>query len=233
MCLLLIIFVAYFGYQFLKWVYNRYLTYKIIIPQIANDSNQYKCHVYLEIVHDCHKLIVYCATIAANMHNISFQKDTQVQIAKTHHTCINTYIHLKWTVGYFKLFENIICHFPYIIHIPAHQRWTAIRMLKNDCHVRILIHSDVYYSLHPLVDLPEKSLTKLIQRRSNKLLTPLKNKIKDDIGPRFDNLHLNNVGTGFQEKRLKNQKDSRILTIIQEIDHESDTLTLNYRSMPN
>ena len=211
--------MAYLMYYVFKWVYDKYLAYKIFIPQMADDSNNYKCHVYIEIVHDYQKLIIYCSTIAASMHNVSFHKNTRVIIDKIHNTCTTTYINLKWIDGHYKLFRNIKCYFPNIIHVPTHQRWKAMKMLRNECNLRVLILSDVYYSLHPLAKL-SKRLSKQDQKRKSKLLSSLKAEYDNDSESQFEELYSDRVGTGSQGEGLRIKVNSKELCSLPETNFE-------------
>jgi len=116
-------------------------------------------------------MIVYVASIAANLQNVIFCKKTQAKITDVHNTCLNTFVNLEWSEGYFKLFKDIKCQFPSVIHVPFHRRIKINRMMKTNCHARLLVLSDVYYSLHPLVNPPELSAKDA--KRKEKLLSQL------------------------------------------------------------
>jgi hypothetical protein len=221
MYLLLAALTGYICYKSFKYIYTRYFAYKVIVPQIAGESGIFRCHLYLEIVNATDKILIYTTSIAANMQHITFCKTTNADILGVTNTIFNTFVNIRWTAGYFKLFRDIKCQFPSIIHVPMHKRWRATRICKGECHARVLILSDVYYSLHPLVN-PNIELSKKDKKRKAKLLKQLSLKDEQEGDSRILEIITDKVATGSQGESLVVNTELKHSAILPEAESEID-----------
>jgi hypothetical protein len=204
MFLLAAAIIAYLCYKFMIFMYHRYLAYRVVIPQITGDTSIYRCHVYLEIVNERSKALLYVVSIAAAMVNVTFCADTRVKIKGVTNTLCTTILHLEWENGYFKLFHDIKCMYPSAIHVPFFSRWTVTKMAKLPTHGRILILQDVYYSLTPLVRV-RHSLNAKEQRRKKKLVQWLDQSLnpQEGEGSSSEAILTDEVGIGSVREPLK------------------------------
>lgn len=193
---------AYLIYKFMVFIYNRYLAFRIIVPQISGDTSVYRCHVYLEVVNEKRKVLLYVASIAAAMVNVTFCADTRVKIKGVRNSCLSTLLELEWESGYFKLFHDVKCMFPNLVKVPFYHRMAVTRMVKTQCHGRILIFQDVYYSLHPLVKTRDH-LSEKEERRKKKLLKLLNATVNPQEGAGCSRLVTDLPGAGSEGEPLE------------------------------
>lgn len=143
--------LGYVIYKFCHFIYNRFIIYRITVPGIAGYKDNHNCHLYVELTSPQDKLLLYLVSINASMINIEFDRKIQVNIQETKNTCLSTCLILTWMNGYYTLYDDMKCDFPTVIPIPLLKRRKLLRMTKTNCHIRLLIQEDVFYSFRPLI----------------------------------------------------------------------------------
>ena len=149
--LVIAMFVTYMIYRLGKFLFNRYIKYRLVIPKISAQADKYQCHLYIEVLSHTEKVILYLLTIASNTINIEFHKDTWVKIDSLKTSCFDTLLYLKWNCGQFRLLNDTTYDMPLVVTVPFYFRYKVQRMIKGDCCIRLLIYEDVFYQLKTLI----------------------------------------------------------------------------------
>ena len=151
MYLLLAGVICYVLYRLAVWIYNKYIVYRLVIPQVSTDTVKHKCHVYLEIINDKEKLLLYLISIACSMINVEFHQKTSAKFVSSQGSWCSPQMTIEWKHGYFKIYDNIRCELPTVVPIPFLSYRKFFRMTKGKVYIRPLIFEDVFYHFYPLV----------------------------------------------------------------------------------
>lgn len=149
--LILATIITYLGYKLLKYLYHRFLIYRVIMPGIAGYQSNQRSHFYLEVASPKGVVLLYLITVSASMINIAFHEKLQVTIASLERNWFSTILKVQWKHGVYRLFNDVKCSFPTHIPVPLLKRRDIIQMYKDKCHVRLLIHEGVFYDYHAVL----------------------------------------------------------------------------------
>ena len=149
--LILATIVSYIAYRTCRWIYRRYILYRIIMPGIAGYNNKHKSHFYLELASSTDLMLLYLVTVSASVINVAFHEKLQVTINKVDRFWFSTVLQLQWIHGEYRLFNDVTCSFPKAIPIPTMKRRQFLRMSQERCHLRLLIHEGVFYDYHAIL----------------------------------------------------------------------------------
>jgi hypothetical protein len=137
------IIVLYLLYRFVKYVYRRYIEYRIVVPTFTNSN--YEIHIYVEILNAQSKCRLYVISLSTSLLNVSIPTDISVTLEDLTDQWYDNSVKLNWTSGIIKLFKDSMLRLPTIIPVPLLLFNTVKHMTSGQYVTRILILQDVYY----------------------------------------------------------------------------------------
>ena len=142
--------VSYLLFKLAKYLYIKYLKFRVILPNPSGQATKFATHIYLELLSDQEKCILYLMLANTSLVNLTMNPRTQAYIYKYDKYWFSGLLHFNWSKGHFRIL-NLKFEYPSAISVPFNKMWSVGRILKAQNHFsRIIIQQDVFYSIDGL-----------------------------------------------------------------------------------
>ena len=126
-----------------KYIYKKYLQYRVFLPKLASNARNYQCHLYIEIINDKEKELIYLVSIGTTLINVTFNPRTRLDVISLTKNLLHGQLHVQWKRGTYYVFQTLYMY-PTTLFIPFTKLFKVARMMRRQTSARLLILEDVF-----------------------------------------------------------------------------------------
>jgi hypothetical protein len=140
---------SFLFFKIIQHIYRKYLKYNMFIPEVTNQTLNYKSHLFLELSNKEQKVLLYINSIGTSLINIVFHPKTQVKTIKFERNILSGSLTVEWTKGTYIVHKQKY-NYASTISVPLTKLWKTHQIMKTDNNARILFLEDVFYAIEGL-----------------------------------------------------------------------------------